>query len=378
MVVKKRTWISGTVSGQHRSSIFNPWGNYSDAGKLSSETEQTFSHAHLNNRWSGGGPWNLSRDTTDYYPDPLIYGDNLTVGSIRIENPAFSWTDLPMYSQPSELQAIALGATGIARTLPTNPAFDLSVNLGELRSEGLPNLPGSEMREATRAARGAGGEYLNLEFGWLPIVGAVRDFAKTVDKSDTIIGKYQQDANHSINRTYRWPESYNQKSVNDRFSATQGIGFFSGGARIQTVSQKQWFTADYIYYLPTGGSVNDKIRRYGSYARKLLGVRLTPEVLWNLSPWSWAADWFGNMGDIMTNVSNIGTDGLVLRNAYFMSHSRRETMDYGRFNGRYQRKTRLEEFKLRRASTPYGFGVAFSSLSTKQVAIISALGLSKW
>jgi hypothetical protein len=283
-----------------------------------------------------------------------------------------------MYPQPSELQAIALGATGIARTLPTNPAFDLSVQIGELRSEGLPRLPGEAMRESTKRAREAGGEYLNVEFGWRPLVSAVRDFASTVNNSDKIIRQYQEDANHVIHRQFHWPIKTDSKSVSDRFGMQPPIGFFSGGAREQTIYQHQWFEGDYIYYLPLGGSTNEKVRRFGSYARKLLGIRLTPEVLWNLSPWSWAADWFGNMGDIATNISNLHTDGLVLRNGYFMSHSARTTIDYGRFNGLFQRRTRLEEFKLRRVATPYGFGVSYSSLSTRQIAIISALGLSKW
>jgi len=338
----------------------------------------SFSHAHLNGRWSGGGPLNVSRDIKTYYPPSLNYSDTNGSGTVRIENANGSWTDLSGYNQPNDLQAHALGSTAIARTLPTNPAFDLSVNLGEIRADGIPVLPGDQVRDATKAAKAAGGEYLNVVFGWIPLIGAIRDFAITVENSDKIIRKYQEDANHVIKRSYHWPVEREEKTLDTSFSMTPPIGFFVGGQRHQVVEHRQWFEADYIYYLPTGGSTNDKFRRYGSYARKLLGVRLTPEVLWNLAPWSWAADWFGNVGDVMTNISNLGTDGLVLENGYLMSHTSKVTTDFGTFNGLFQKSIRTEEQKLRWPATPYGFGVAFDSLSAKQVAIISALGLSRW
>jgi len=299
-------------------------------------------------------------------------------GWIRLEQPTVAWADLPAYSQPTDLQAYALGSTAIANTLPTNPAFDLSVNLGEIRNDGIPLLPGTQMMEQTRAAKAAGGEFLNVEFGWLPLVSAVRDFAKVVEDSDDLVRKYQEDANHVIRRQFHWPIERAEKTLNCNFSMTPANGFFVGGQRHQVVEHRRWFEAEYEYYLPTGGSTNDKFRRYASYARKIYGIRLTPEVLWNLAPWSWAADWFGNVGDVMTNISNIGTDGLVLRNGWLMSHTSRVTHDFGTYNGRTMHAVRTEEQKRRWAATPYGFGVSYSGLSPTQVAIISALGLSSW
>lgn len=379
MEVKTRRWYSGQIAGETRPTHFHQFGPYSDLGPQSLESRASENHVFLHGHWSGGGNFGVYRDVKDYLPKSVTYNGLNTHGQVRIEHVAGSWTDLPMYAQPTDLQAFALGSTAIANTLPTNPAFDLSVNLGEIRADGIPNLPGTAARERTRAARAAGSEYLNVEYGWLPLVGAIRDFAKTVENSDAIIRKYQEDANHVIKRSFHWPVRKDNKALDCAFSMSPAIGFFEGGQRIQTVEQRQWFEADYIYYLPTGGSTNDKFRRYGSYARKLLGVRMTPEVLWNLAPWSWAADWFGNVGDVMTNISNIGTDGLVMRNAYLMSHSMRKTIDFGTFAGNlYQRSTHLEETKLRWASTPFGFGVVFDGLSARQIAIISALGLSHW
>jgi hypothetical protein len=262
--------------------------------------------------------------------------------------------------------------------MPTNPTFDLSVTIGELRMEGIPNVPGASVMEQTRLAKKAGGEYLNVEFGWLPLVRSIRDFAYVVDHTDKLVRSYQENSNKVIKAYYDWPTIEQSRADSCSFSMTPAVGFFSGGGRHQRILQRKWFEAEYIYHLPTGGSTNDKFRRYGAYARKLYGVRLTPEVLWNLSPWSWAADWFSNVGDVMTNISNIGSDGLVLRNGYMMCHTAKVTIDHGTAFGVTQTSVRTQEWKQRRGATPYGFGISYDSLSNRQKAIIAALGLSRW
>jgi hypothetical protein len=107
---------------------------------------------------------------------------------------------------------------------------------------------------------------------------------------------------------------------------------------------------------------------------------MTPEVLWNLAPWSWAVDWFTNTGDVVRNISEIGSNGLVLRDAYLMHHAGLVTVDHATHPDivGHLETTRTVEIKLRRESTPYGFGFPFEGLSLQQKAIITALGLSKW
>jgi hypothetical protein len=382
MYQKSRSWYSSPVSGVERATGFSPWEAYSSQGQLSSETVDTMSHARLNNRWSGGGPFRVSRSIRTWTPasPQSDRGTNggLGKGSIRLEAPTTAITQLSLPSPPSDSALDAMGTTAIARTEPLNPAFDLSVFLGELRAEGLPNLPGSALREQTRLAKAAGSDYLNIEFGWLPLVRGVRDFAKTVQESDRIINQHQQLANTVIQRSYEWPEEVSTRADACSFSMTPAWGFFTGGGQHQRRFSRQWFEAEYMFHLPVGSDRNAKLQRFGSYARKLLGVDLSPEVLWNLSPWSWAADWFANTGDVMHNISALGTDGLVMRNAYMMSHSGRIIVRSGKYRLVNQVSTQIDETKIRRVGTPFGFGVSYSGLSAKQIAIVSALGLSRW
>jgi hypothetical protein len=117
----------------------------------------------------------------------------------------------------------------------------------------------------------------------------------------------------------------------------------------------------------------------------LLGTEITLDTIWQLTPWSWLFDWFGNVGDILTNASYIGSDGLVLRYGYLMNHVKivqKYHMPSGAtFRGGAKTgpiyNTLTFESKERTRATPYGFGSSLSSLSEKQWAILGALGLTR-
>jgi hypothetical protein len=121
----------------------------------------------------------------------------------------------------------------------------------------------------------------------------------------------------------------------------------------------------------------DKFQDWMSMTDHLLGVKVTPETVWNIAPWSWAADWFANTGDIMTNISNLGKDGLVMQYGYSMMERVLRSESKARFDGILTKRTQETVHKRRMPATPYGFGVNLSTLSPKQVAIIAALGLSR-
>jgi hypothetical protein len=382
--LRTRSYNSAPISGQYRTSLVAGWNFYSDLGVANNESVIDELHSFYDGHWSSGGPFDLTRSTstwigqekhTWYFPNGL---DVKGKGTVRIMNPSgTNPTGIGPYVHPSQAQLMADATTAIARIEPTQPAFDLSVFLGELRAEGLPNLPGLMAREQTKVAKAAGGEYLNIEFGWLPLVRGVRDFASTVAKSDEILSSYQEQSNQVLRRSYEWPTESESQAYSCTHVMNPGVGFFTGGGHHERITRRKWLEAEFMYYLPTGGSRTAKNQRFASYARKLLGVDLSPEVLWNLSPWSWAADWFGNVGDVMHNISAFGTDGMVMRNGYIMCHTNKTVTDSGSFAGQFQVRTVVTERKTRHVAHPYGFGVTDASLSARQLAIMAALGLSR-
>jgi hypothetical protein len=131
-------------------------------------------------------------------------------------------------------------------------------------------------------------------------------------------------------------------------------------------------------------SFSAKLESYEQKAN-ILGTRLTPEVLWELAPWSWLFDWQANVGDILSNLSLLSADGLVMRYGYLMCH----TLAYNRYvipaGARFTPGVETgpiftvlgRETKERVRATPYGFGLNPDSFSIRQWAILGALGLTK-
>jgi hypothetical protein len=118
-------------------------------------------------------------------------------------------------------------------------------------------------------------------------------------------------------------------------------------------------------------------------ADRLFGLNLTPDLVWNLTPWSWAIDWFTNFGDVVSNVSDMVTDGLVMRYGYIMEHTvAKNTYTLEGFSPLrgslpVPPMSFVTETKVRRAANPFGFGFTWDGLSPRQLAIAAALGLSK-
>jgi hypothetical protein len=311
----------------------------------------------------------------------------------------------PPYRFSSDEKLAELGTTAIARCSPSNPTIDLTTTLGELFKEGLPKLIGSAFfrKEATRAERrkAIGGEYLNAQFGYRPLADDLAKIASLIVDGDKAIEQYRRDAGKLVRRSYDFPvetsdemSEYNwranpfvQPAVSTMYDFTRPDG--------RVVLQKElyrrrWFKGAFTYVLPPPDSSGlDAIARSVIEAKKALGVRLTPAAIWNLTPWSWAADWFSNASDYLENLDAWIIDGQVLRYGYMMEHTLdKYTYHFLPQEGRpYPHKlkvaampaslTVVTETKIRRGATPYGFGLTWDGLTAFQQSILGALGLSR-
>ena len=81
----------------------------------------------------------------------------------------------------------------------------------------------------------------------------------------------------------------------------------------------------------------------------------------------------------MTNISNLGHDGMVLQYAYIMEHRTVQDHMVGAKFGAAGLAT-LDvsyETKRRHPASPYGFGLRYEDLTPQQQAILLALGMSR-
>lgn len=284
----------------------------------------------------------------------------------------------------SELHAF--GTSAIARCLPTNPNASLATALGELKKDGLPRLPGSAMRDQTDLARRSGNEYLNVEFGWLPLISDIQDFLTSVKRSRILIDQYVRDSDRKIRRRFEPGSIVHETEVKTGIIRVHGSNIVCPtGTVTKNTDERYWFSGAFKYHVPVGDDFYSRLRRYEQFADRLFGTRITPEVVWELAPWSWAVDWFTNAGDVIHNISRLGSDGLVMQYGYAMRHSRVDEFmrgsfsfsdSFGTHSGTVSRSVGTE-WKQRVRAHPYGFGIDDFSLSARQWAILAALGLTR-
>jgi hypothetical protein len=287
----------------------------------------------------------------------------------------------------------AYGTKAISAVKPTNALVDLSTALGELVKDGAPNKIGAELWRAGTAkalSHALGNEYLNVEFGWKPLVGDIRNTMNAIIQADTVMRQYERDAGRLVRRRYDFPSEHSKVETvsHDRVNAFTGYDDSSLRTsaslqgrvlRTRETSIKRWFSGGFTYHLPFGADGRVPVNQ----ARKVYGLSLKPSTLWNLAPWSWAVDWFVPIGDLIGNLEDWASDGLVLRYGYIMEHSIvRDTYTFDGPTGflasdRPSQIFQTTEVKKRRQASPFGFGLPWSGLTPRQLAIAAALGLSK-
>jgi hypothetical protein len=310
----------------------------------------------------------------------------------------------------SESQLYGYGTTAISRCLPTNPIVDLPVAVGELLTEGLPTALGAQfLRNKRLSPDELSGEYLNYSFGLKPFFNDMSKFSKALKNAEALIDEYASRAGKTLRRGYRFPTelSENTTTVGTTDGYTQhfaslgqesGSGFMTPvlgghtGVRRDTtkIVKSRWFKGAFTYHLPAAGNdFSTKLTRETAEMRHLYGG-LSISTAWNLVPFSWAADWVTNAGDVISNIEAFARDGLVMPWGYIMEHIEHhvdrkvtgarvgsQTDGYAyRFPKEVHTSTE-SHYMRRRKATPYGFGLDVGGFNNRQWSILAALGIQQ-
>ena len=297
------------------------------------------------------------------------------------------------------------GTTAIAQCAPTNPTSSLGTSLAETFREGFPTLPGLQSwKRRAETAKNAGSEYLNYQFGWAPLHSEVQDVTNAARYHRDIMKNYRHNEGRNVHRRFDFPDE-NQRFEEEISSFDPITGQLSsswlgtGTAAPRKVvfekTTKRWFEGCFSYGGPGKADNFDRAIHFGSEADAVFGLKLTPTLLWELAPWSWAVDWFSNAGDVINNVTNFGAAGLVMRYG-FMMHETRESYHTEWGDGRFVRNVNpsgkpkivpayeghgkrglMKITKSRIPASPFGFGIGWEDLSPTQLAIAAAIGITR-
>lgn len=289
------------------------------------------------------------------------------------------------------------GALAIKNTRPFAPQFALANTVGELVREGIPLLAGRSVVDDighSKPVKTAGGEWLNVTFGWQPIAAAIRDLAGAVVNLRPNMEQYFRDSDRVVRRGTDFGTNYSTVNLtadiamNQFFMASSNTAteFQMSGStrtRVANIAEHYWFNGAYTYYAgKTGKDPISDMAYYSRLANQLLGTEITPEVIYNLTPWTWLLDWHYNFGDIISNMTYLRPENQVLRYGYLMCQTVEDdirTVTGASCNGvpmpTYTTTTRRVS-KRRIRANPYGFSANPNSFTSYQWSILAALGMT--
>lgn len=334
----------------------------------------------------------LTDDMTKYQGAGLI--DTYYSGDFLLDvgNLESQWPSVRFWS---DNDYALLGTMGFSRANPTKPLANAAEFLAELRD--LPKLPVLESIKKRafnfrEMARNSGSEYLNLEFGWRPFVNDVVDMTASTLKSKKHIAQFIKDSGKTVRHRRKLEVKNPSSSVHNSgtsYGWPSNIGLqVEQGTYIShdTITSESWFVGAFTYYVQPAGAnwySPDSIKRGEQIMNHLYGTRITPSLLWKLAPWSWMNSYFGNVGQVIDNLTAFDGDNLCMRYGYVMTKSvATRTYTLSGVKGKNGKpippvSTVLTRKSMRRRKvSPYGIASS-SSLSAKQLAILGALSISR-
>lgn len=302
-------------------------------------------------------------------------------------------TGWPTVLSVSDSSLLAMGEKGWRKFKPTARNGSLGQAILELK-----DLP--EMLQQSNVAKQLAGkhkdllrlpasQFLNVEFGWLPFLNDVRDFVRNSVNAQKRIDQLARDNGKTVRRSGTISTTNSTQSLLERrYAAETGLDtyFYREVPYVRTdlsIGQRSWFAGAFRYYIqkPTAGALGDFL--LATHVNAILyGTDLSPSLLWEITPWSWLADWWSSAGDSIANFFEDSADNLVGEYAYVMCNSFQrmtQTVTLPLMDGRdYTCSSVFDwETKQRMPAAPYGFYLNPPDLTARQVGILTAIGLTK-
>lgn len=262
---------------------------------------------------------------------------------------------------------------GAARTNPSRPSVDLPTELAQLHQ--LPDI----IRQAGQNEFGrVGGANLGYQFGVRPIINDIVSLGnmqkQIADRADELSRAERQGG---IKRTIIVDAGSAQERRNtflqtDGLFIRENVSWWTG----ETVKVHSRWTPDGSY-----SPLRQQDREYVLMRRALraiTGGTIDGATAWELMPWSWLVDYFGNVGEYFNATRNIV--GLVLSDVAVMRHTvtrvefgglNGSDFTFSAFSGRWETKTRKTSFVAPTLSSD-------NFLNSNQVGILASLAATRY
>lgn len=283
------------------------------------------------------------------------------------------------------------------------PALDIAETVVELLSGNIPKLltntykraknlasDATLMKKVREVGSGAGADYLGGMFGWAPLVSDVIKVVSSLTAVHTAIyasgDRYKRSVPlQTMSATTSWiPTMYHTG-----FGPVGRKGYATNYGPLDHNHFVSWdwrFTARTTGLARPTRSTDDFLSKADELLYNLGFGDLS--IIWDLTAFSWLADWCIHLGASITNATAFGAGRQNVDYAYVTLKIRALTqvpVKAGTINAgnglSYTTNGGVAKFlaltTVRDRATPYGFGVELPSLTGSQMAILAALGLVK-
>lgn len=380
-----------------------------------------------NGAWSGGGPLlvhkykaelgNLLEWSESHFGQNMTWrlGRPAQINLTGAPPPLVTATPPSWESKQSDLQPHY--ARGRARTIPGRPVGNVGQFLGELLREGVPAVPltssfyrkgdifkyrlkdiAKHARESALRFKELGSEYLNVVFGWKPFLSDLRALYDMQRRLDKAFARLLKENGKGIHRKAKLDQDVRTYSSSNESQYCFGLNQVQPttilGKRVTTRTRvttiNRWFSARYKYFIPQDHL--DSWLWTKSAKAALLGLHPTPELIWELTPWSWLIDWFTNIDDIAVNLSYTPAENLYTDYSFVMEHivetdvtscsvqfpaRNHNSRRYRSCDTSFSMNTRAETKSRSGGHFLFGLGITGGIASAYQLSILAALGISR-
>lgn len=426
---KFRNWITGTSGGvpfARWADVFNneTFHSYQDLHIL---REMIVDELHKGPPYRSGGPFkSLKMWISDPYGGVYGFGDYLRlddkrryIGGFRSPESSqfglnFTISDIDLHGDSPHFPSMdGWSNAAWAGTKPKLEKAGGAVFAAELRD--LPRMlkttsgafhdiwksVGGNSSSRRMAPKKAADHFLNHQFGWKPFLSDLRKFDNVIQNRAKII----EDLSSKNGEYVRRRVTLRDDTTTERISSGNSCILFPNSTfNATTPSTRWWPTGSTAHWelreeVKTLVTASGKFRFYRPEFDKaqpdyssgwnsamrhatIAGLRVNPSNLYKATPWSWAIDWFVNVGDHIDHLNDILVDSIACQYLYVMQHKirTRKLIQVLPFkSGAVSLEfSRIIETKQREPiSSPFGPSLTWETLSPRQLAIAAALGISR-
>lgn len=385
-----------------------------DAGGFHASRTSTTDTGHLfgtvkvyRQPWVGTFDWK-SLTTSIYWYKGQIWG-SADQGSVVNATPHnFGFTTRAAAQLISSTDRQGMANRYFAATAPDRNVGSVGVTLIELLRGDIPSLLKNfhSMMSGYKTIRNMiGSDALNIMFGWTPLIQEYANLIRVGMNLERIVyyesfrrkrswdgpsTRTQVNSSQSINwigapygSTSRFTE------LNDVIGPIGGYGVSYNASVDTLVSEDYHWSSKYVGLAKAGRRANSFSDQAMDVAKRL-GLVNDPQMLWDLTPYSWLVDWFTTMGDSIANSNTYSPLSGKYSVDYAYLTTQHSTVVTGDLLSRIpdNNGTRAHQMtsprsvvntvsRWRSRATPFGFGTQLGSLTASQYGILVALGLAR-